>query len=108
MRSPLPARRPCLTVTRDWRGHSVTLSIGLDPATGRVAEVFADAGRGGELAATLADAAVLVSLCLQHGIAPAALARSIGREPDVARGAGATLAASPVGLILDVVQEVQG
>ncbi len=80
MRTRLPDRRPSetTTVVHDGRGYAVT--IGVDPVTGIVREVFAcDFQTGSAMDAILNDACVALSLLLQHGVEPAALAHSMGR-----------------------------
>ena len=102
-RATLPGRRPNVTRAAEWNGHAFTVTIGLDPATGAPAEVFADTARGGDMAPTLADACVIVSLALQHGIAPDALAKSLARVPVLWAEEGVTAPASPVGAIVDAI-----
>lgn len=104
-RRALPARRPSETFALPWRGHVLTVTVGYHPGDGAVLEAFADAPKGGELGATLADACVAISLALQHGVPPAALVRSIAREPDPAAGEDAVRPASPVGAILDLLAD---
>lgn len=105
-RQQLPHRRPNLTLETEWNGHPVTVTVGYD-LDGQPREVFANTRSGGDMAATLADACVVVSIALQHGIPAAALAKSLGRVPDLHRGGGATAPASPVGTILEAVLEAQ-
>jgi hypothetical protein len=56
------------------------------------------------MAAILEDASVVISIALQHGIPPCALAKSIGRTPD---GLGRITAASPIGAALDLVAQYE-
>lgn len=100
-RTPLPQRRPNLTMDAIWDGHLITVTIGFDPATGAAREVFANTPRGGAMLATLADTSVLISIALQHGIAPADLAKSLGRIPVIRDGDETDGPASPVGTILE-------
>lgn len=102
-RAILPHRRPSLQRACAWRGHGFVVTLGFDPAAADVREVFAEADKGGQLQATLSDACVLISLLLQHGVTPRAMAKSMGVEPDLLRGGGAVLPASPVGAVLAVV-----
>jgi hypothetical protein len=104
MRTTLPQRRPNITRAVEWDGHAFTVTIGLDPATWQPVEVFADTAKGGQMAATLADACVLVSIALQHGIGVEALGKSLGRVPDIWRGEGAEKPASPVGAVLEALR----
>jgi hypothetical protein len=107
MRTALPQRRPNATRAVEWDGHAFTVTVGFDPATGQCAEVFADTPRGGQMAATLADACVVISIALQHGISPADLGKSLGRVP-LTWGDG-DAPASPIGAIVEAIQaEVRG
>lgn len=105
-RAVLPNRRPNTTVAAEWQGHSFTVCIGFD-AQGRAAEVFCDHAKG-DMRAVLADACVLISIALQHGIAPAALAKSLGTVPAWRNGEQIEAPASPVGTIMAVIVEVGG
>jgi hypothetical protein len=59
----------------------LTVTVGFD-GDGRPAEVFLDGAKDGiGLAAVLEDASVVISIALQHGIATAALAKSVARMP---------------------------
>jgi hypothetical protein len=102
-RETLPCRRPNFTRAVEWAGHPITVTVGLR-VDGSPAEVFADSARGGDMAATLADACVLISIALQHGIAPADLAKSLGRVPQLhpPGGPAGDAPASPIGAIVGV------
>ena len=80
-RATLPHRRPNITRAVQWDGHEFSVTIGLDPVTARPAEVFADTAKGGQMQATIADACVVISIALQHGVTAADLAKSLGRVP---------------------------
>ena len=81
-RRHLPDRRPNRTETIRWAGKEFSVSIGYWPDSGRPAETFVDGAReGSDLKALLADAAVLLSLLLQHNVAPAAIGHSLARVP---------------------------
>ncbi len=100
-RERLPNRRPSETVTFDHDGTSYALTIGfyLD---GRPGEVFTgNAKVGSSMEAVLDDSAILISLLLQHGVEPAALARTVGRLGD------GTAPASVIGAIIDRLTELQ-
>lgn len=108
-RAKLPHRRPNVTRAAEWNGHRFSVTIGFDPRTGQPAEVFADTTKGGDMQAALADGCVVISLALQHGIAPADLAKSLGRVPVLWADEGAEAPASPLGAIVEaVLQEVAG
>ncbi len=80
-RRHLPDRRPNRTETVRSAGKEFSVSVGywLD---GRPGEVFMDGPKtGSDMRAILADACVVVSLALQHGIEPSALAHSLARVP---------------------------
>ena len=108
-RAALPHRRPNITRAVHWDGHEFSVTIGLDPRTGKPAEVFADTAKGGQMQATIADACVMISIALQHGITPAELAKSLGRVPVFTGEDCATGPASPVGAVVEAIQaEVAG
>jgi hypothetical protein len=82
-RQRLPDRRPSVTTTfvRDYRSYSVT--FGFDPNTGRIGEVFTHGAKiGSAMDGILDDACIALSLLLQHGVEPTALAASMGRLGD--------------------------
>lgn len=108
MRQQLPNRRPNLTVQTQWGAHPIAVTVGLDPATAAPREVFADTAKGGQMQATIADACVLISIALQHGISIDALGKSLAREPDVMAGGDANKAASPIGVIVEQIADAAG
>lgn len=97
-RAALPYRRPNATIAAEWQGHAITVTVGYDPQTGEPMEVFCDTAKGGDMAATLSDACVIISLALQHGVTPNALAKSLGRVP--VWGSTDDAPASPIGVIV--------
>ena len=114
-RRRLPNRRPSLKQNLEAGGQTFTADVGFDPKTGQPRELFLTAGKEGSLLdALLSDAAVAISIALQHGIQPADLARSIGRLPegqvmpaDLDRGLPGRLPASPIGAALDLLRELE-
>jgi hypothetical protein len=104
-RETMPTRRPSIFRDVDWEGHHLTVSASYYPDTGRIGEVFADADKGGQMQATLSDACTLISIALQHGITVADLSKSMAEAPDLMRGKGHTLPASPIGAILNALGE---
>jgi hypothetical protein len=101
IRHRLPNRRPAVTEEIDLGNRRLTATIGFCPE-GRPAEVFLSGPKDGtDLAAILADAAVVISIALQHGISAAVLRKSISRLPESLDGA-ATAPASPIGAALDL------
>lgn len=109
-RDVLPQRRPSEVVETDWQGHALTVTVGIyphdHPRAGQAGEVFADTVKGGQMAAALADACVLLSLALQNGVPAADLAKSLGYEPAWLNGVQGMAPASPVGAVVAAVLEV--
>ncbi len=80
-RARLPNRRPSVTQTLEVASQVFNATVGFDEH-GRPREVFLTGAKEGSLlAAILADAAVAISVALQHGVPVAALAKSVGRLP---------------------------
>ncbi len=108
-RTRLPNRRPAVTETLEVAGQCFEATIGFDPATGQPRELFlAGAKDGSALAAILDDAAVVISVALQHNVPAEALAKSVGRMPagpvapaDLDRTPDQRVPASPIGAALD-------
>lgn len=110
-RRRLPERRPSITRRVIWRTdtseHKFHLTLGVDPATGDVLEVFyADGQRtGSQLQHAIQDACVLISLLLQYGASPDAISKSLSTMPVF----GADVPASVVGAIIETIKQgVQG
>jgi hypothetical protein len=103
-RATLPHRRPNITRSTEWDNHTFTVTIGFDLETGQPLEVFADTQRGGQMQSTLADACVIISIALQHGIGVDALGKSLGRVPVLWGDEGQDAPASPVGAIVEALQ----
>jgi hypothetical protein len=81
-RTRLPDRRPNLTAAVKLADRAYAVTIGFYP-DGRVGEVFAHGAKvGSEIDFLLDDACVAISLLLQLGADPAALAASMGRLGD--------------------------
>ena len=104
VRARLPGRR--LVETRRVAHHTpfgerrFFVSIGYDPASpAEPREVFLDGGfrSGAELEALLKDAAIALSLLLQHGVAPASIvdALAAGGGRSAIAGMAAELGAPP-------------
>jgi hypothetical protein len=96
-RQRLPDRRHAETVELEHNGSRFTVTIGFYP-DGRPGEVFTHGIRSGSnLDALLADACVVVSCLIQHGVEPGDIAGSMGRlgnaEPASIIGAVIDLAA---------------
>ena len=98
-RQRLPDRRPSETADLDFNGACYAVTFGYFP-DGRPGEVFTgDAKAGSSMEAVLDDACILVSLLLQHGVGPAALAKTMGRLGD------GTAPASVIGAIVDLLAD---
>lgn len=97
-RRPLPNRRPTETINVTWDAHDFAVTVGYDDE-GRASEVFANHAKGA-MAHVLSDACVLISIALQYGVQPEALAKSLGRVPGFTNGAEVDGHASPIGAII--------
>ena len=99
-RRRLPDRRRNTIRDIAFGGQAFTVCVGYDDA-GRPLEVFADGQKtGSTMAAFIDDACIAISIALQHGIAPAALVRSLSTVQVWANGVKGEGQASPVGAIL--------
>ena len=113
-RHRLPNRRPSVTQTLEVASQVFNATVGFDEH-GRPRELFLTAGKEGSLLNTmLADAAVVISVALQHGVPVAALAKSVGRlpagpvaPPDLDQPQTEKLPASPIGAALDLLRGSQ-
>ena len=113
-RRRLPNRRSSETRALTVGNLTFAATVGFDPATGRPREIFLDGAKDGtDMAAILDDAAVTLSIALQHGISAAAMAKSVARLPsapltpsDLADPAGPrhTAPASIIGAALDLLR----
>ena len=116
LRRRLPNRRPSETRALTVGNHTFTATIGFDPADGRPREIFLTGAKDGtDMAAILDDAAVTLSIALQHGVSAAALAKSVARLPAapltpadlaVSSGPAHTAPASIIGAALDLLREL--
>jgi hypothetical protein len=95
-RTRLPDRRFAETVVLEHGGTRFMVTIGFYP-DGRPGEVFTHGARSGSnMDALLADACVVVSCLIQHGVEPRDLSVSMGRLGD-------TKPASVIGAVVDLV-----
>ncbi len=114
-RQRLPNRRPSHTETLAVDGQSFEATVGFDPESGQPRELFLMAGKEGSmLNSLLADAAVVISIALQHGVPATALAKSIGRLPagpvtpaDLEGLRPSRVPASPIGAALDLLRSFE-
>ena len=94
LRRRLPQRRGAIAVELEHAGYQFRMQIGCFP-DGALGEVFLDAAKPNSgLDAFAADAAVLLSLLLQHGALPAEIGHALRRSPN---GAPASL----IGAVVD-------
>jgi len=92
----LPDRRTAETIALEHDGTRFMVTIGFYP-DGRPGEVFTHGARSGSaLDALLADACVVASCLIQHGVDPRDLASSMGRL-------GGAEPASIIGAVIDLV-----
>lgn len=108
-RERLPNRRHAITERVTWGpdgGFELAVTVGIDPKTGSVREVFIDGHKSGSaLEATMDDAAILASMLLQSGFRAADLAERITRnDPRVRPGEAAT---SPIGRMLQFAASIE-
>jgi hypothetical protein len=93
-RERLPNRRLSKTAEFERDGSQYRMTVGYYP-DGRAAELFLNADRGESLLDVLvADAAIAISLCLQHGCALETIAHALKRDKF-------GLASSPIGAAID-------
>lgn len=79
-RQHLPNRRANETVAVTHEGHTYAVTLGFDPATGEVREIFTHGAKvGSAMDGILADTCILLSILLQHGLPPSSFAGSMGR-----------------------------
>jgi hypothetical protein len=104
-RTALHDRRLNETVDVIFGAETFAICVGFDGdhrRRGQPKEVFATGPKiGSEMQAIVSDACVLISIALQHGIAPAALAHSLGRVPRWVNGKEGDGPASVIGLIVE-------
>jgi ribonucleoside-diphosphate reductase alpha chain len=110
VRTRLPNRRPAVTEALSVSGLVFQASVGFCPKSGLPRELFLSGAKDGSmLAALLDDAAVVISLGLQHDLPAEALAKSVGRLPaspiapaDLDKTPDHQVSASPIGAALDL------
>ena len=98
-RRRLPQRRAAIAVEVEHAGHHFRMQIGCF-SDGALGEVFLDAAKqNSALDAFAADAAILLSLLLQHGATLGEIGHALRRVPD-------GTAASLVGAVVDRLAEM--
>jgi ribonucleoside-diphosphate reductase alpha chain len=92
-RQILPSRRRAETFTLQFGNQTVTITLGFYPDNS-LGEIFVGVGKtGNDIQAVARDAAVLVSLALQHGVALETIYHAMTR--------GAAGPASILGAVVD-------
>ena len=87
-------------------GQEFTACVGFDPETGQPRELFLSGGKqGSQVDALLSDAATAISVALQFGVPPSALAKSVGRLPDLDSPTTGSGPVSPIGAAIDLLCE---
>ena len=98
LRMRLPNRRAHELLEFEHAGFSYVAGIGRF-ADGRLAEIFLNAGKAGTAIETHArDAAITISLLLQHGCSPDTIRHALTRNRDGS-------AAGPLGTLLDILDK---
>jgi ribonucleoside-diphosphate reductase alpha chain len=75
----LPQRRRAETFDLVFRNQLATVTIGYFP-DGSPGEIFVDAAKSGDIAHIARDAAIMVSIALQHGASTATLKHALTRD----------------------------
>ena len=97
MRRKLPQRRGAVAIEFEHAGHRFRMQAGYF-ADGALGEIFLDAQKqNSALDAVAADAAILISLLLQHGATAAEIGHALRRTPD-------GTAASLIGAVVDQIE----
>ena len=78
-RQRLPNRRANETVNVTHDGHTYAVTLGFEPVTGEVREIFTTGKVGSDMGAILNDSCILLSILLQHGVQPSSFAGSVGK-----------------------------
>ena len=96
LRTRLPQRRPQELLDFAHAGHRYTAGLGFFK-TGGLAEIFINTpGRSGSAIEAFArDAAILTSICLQHGASVETIRHALTRNSDGS-------ASGPLGAVLDL------
>ena len=99
MRRTLPQRHASETFDLRFWGQNFTITVGRYP-DGTVGEVFIDGGKTGQdIQSTARDAALVLSLAMQHGVTIETIRHAVTRN-------GAGEAASILGAIADRLPEI--
>ena len=78
-RERLPNRRPNVTINLTHENAAYAVTVGFDPASEQMREIFTHGSKvGSQLDGLLDDACILLSFMLQHGISASSFAGSMG------------------------------
>ncbi len=100
-RTPLPNRRPNQTLKLNFNGQEIFVTLGYDPDTGEVKEVFGSAKNvTSDIDYLIADCCVAISIALQRGAALDQLLRSMSFRPVVGDADKISEPASLIGFVL--------
>ena len=110
-RTRLPNRRPSLSIAFEFgepgREVEYLATVGFDPETGAVRELFWNGRKAGSaLDALLGDMATGLSVALQHGVPLEALQASMAKAGDFDTDPNTAPRASAMGMALDLVAEI--
>ena len=79
-RQHLPNRRANETVDVTHDGHAYAVTLGFEPASGEVREIFTHGAKvGSAMDGILDDVCILLSILLQHGVQPSSFVGSMGK-----------------------------
>lgn len=108
MRNQLPSRRGSLHFEFHFEQMKFHVSVSPDGA-GDVREVFVDPSKqGSTIAAIMRDAAVAISIALQHGASVDEIREAMTRLDSANIPCMSTTAASPIGAAMDAIAEEWG
>lgn len=106
MRQQLPNRRHSNTVRVEHKGQSFFLTFGMDEHF-RVVEVFGNSSKlSSDMDFLVADACIVISIALQHGIFVHELKKSVKKQPNEVEGRPDRMA-SLIGVILEALEAEQ-
>ena len=60
-------------------GHAYAVTLGFNPATGEVREIFTQGKVGSDMDAIITDISIILSILLQHGVDPSSFVGSMGK-----------------------------
>ena len=101
MRKRLPNRRAGENITYEWQGNRMDAHLGFYD-NGQLGEIFLSAAKSGTgLSIAMIEAAVAVSLCLQHGCSVETLLAALPHDERAGKGSPE----GPVGKLLAMLEK---